>query len=372
MPFNHLIKRNVSNFPGWRTNRKIVVIESDDWGSIRMPSKNIFEKLEQNGLNLKGKDALRYNQNDTLATSSDLERLFEVLSCYKDKAGNNAVFTAVSVVANPDFKRIKESDFQEYFYEPFIETLKRYPGCDRSFVLWREGIDKKVFVPQMHGREHLNVTAWMRALRDGDKHTRLAFDKELWGFAPDQDKLPGANFLAAFFLSTPSELSYLKEVIKEGLDLFEKLFGYRAVYFVPPNGVFNNSLNNTLAENGIKFRSVEKIQYEPLGFGMNRRAFHYLGQKDKTGIKYITRNCIFEPSQSGKDWVDCCLNDIKTAFRWHKPAVISSHRVNYVGALNESNRDMGLRHLRILLHSILKIWPDSEFITTDNLGRLMN
>ena len=39
------LKRNLLNFRGWTTKRKIVVIESDDWGSIRMPSKNIFKKL---------------------------------------------------------------------------------------------------------------------------------------------------------------------------------------------------------------------------------------------------------------------------------------------------------------------------------------
>jgi len=33
--------RNVANIPGWRTDRKIVVIESDDWGAIRMPSKEV-------------------------------------------------------------------------------------------------------------------------------------------------------------------------------------------------------------------------------------------------------------------------------------------------------------------------------------------
>jgi hypothetical protein len=39
------IVRNLANLPGWCTNRKIVVIESDDWGSIRMPSLTIFENL---------------------------------------------------------------------------------------------------------------------------------------------------------------------------------------------------------------------------------------------------------------------------------------------------------------------------------------
>ena len=64
-------KKNLSNIPGWSTNRKIVVIESDDWGSIRMPSLETFEKLSSNGLNLSSGDALRYNKNDTLALTGE-------------------------------------------------------------------------------------------------------------------------------------------------------------------------------------------------------------------------------------------------------------------------------------------------------------
>ena len=35
------------NLPGWHTRRKLVVIESDDWGSIRMPSREVKQKLQQ-------------------------------------------------------------------------------------------------------------------------------------------------------------------------------------------------------------------------------------------------------------------------------------------------------------------------------------
>ena len=38
------IKKWLINIPGWRTNRHIVVIESDDWGSIRMPSCEVDEE----------------------------------------------------------------------------------------------------------------------------------------------------------------------------------------------------------------------------------------------------------------------------------------------------------------------------------------
>jgi hypothetical protein len=337
-----------------------------------MPSLDAFHRLEKAGLDIRSLDAERYNQNDSLGSGKDLELLFEVLSGVTDKNGNYAVFTPITIVANPDFEKIKQSDFKEYFYEPFTETLKKHPGCENAFKLWQEGINKKVFLPQMHGREHLNVSAWLSALQKGDQQTRLAFDEGLWGFVPDQQKLPGIDFQAAFLLSYPAELEYHKKVIKEGLDLFEKLFGYRATYFVPPNGPFNNSLNATLAENGIKFRSVAKIQRESLGHGKFKKSFHWLGQKEKHGITYISRNCFFEPNQLGKDWINACLGEMEVAFRMKKPAVISSHRVNFVGTLNPKNREEGLRQLKVLLSQILKKWPDAEFMTTEQLGELIH
>ena len=104
--------RNLSNLPGWRTNRKIIVFESDDWGSVRMPSLTAFQYLESKGLDLSGGDAYRYNQNDTLESSVDLEALFNVICPYKDQRNRPFVITAVSVVANPDFQKIKENNIK--------------------------------------------------------------------------------------------------------------------------------------------------------------------------------------------------------------------------------------------------------------------
>jgi hypothetical protein len=361
--------RNLSDLPGKRLKHRILVIESDDWGSIRMPSVESFKRLEKSGLDLRSADAERYNMNDTLASVHDLENLFEVLSNNVDSDGNPAIITPITIVANPDFYKIEKFNYKEYFYEPFTETLNRCTGCEQSFTFWKQGIESKLFAPQMHGREHLNVIAWMNALQAGDKHAKLAFKEGMWGFVPVD--YPKVDYQAAYLLSNPNEIEYQKKVITEGLKLFEKIFGYKASYFVPPNGPFSNNLNKTLAENGVKLRSTAKIQYEPLGFGKIRKVYHYLGQSDKSGIRYITRNGFFEPSQSGNDWIDSCLNDIKIAFRWHKPAIISSHRVNYIGSLNPSNRDNGLRQLNMLLHSVLKHWPDIAFMSTAELGNLL-
>ena len=59
------------------------------------------------------------------------------------------------------------------------------------------------------------------------------------------------------------------------------------------------------------------------------------------------------------------------AFCFHKPAVISSHRVNYIGALDVANRTRGLQQLRLLLSKILKTWPDVEFMSSVDLGELI-
>jgi hypothetical protein len=365
------LQRHLSNLPGWRTNRKIVVIESDDWGSIRMPSRKVFDTLSKAGLDLTSGDSLRYNLYDCLATTEDLSALFEVVSSVRDKNGNPCVFTPISLVANPDFEKIKASGFQEYIYEPFTETLKRYPGCERSFPLWQEGIEKGLFVPQFHGREHLNVSAWMRSLQAGHRDTRQAFDQGMWGFITLPEDKVNVSFQAAFDLENPSELSYQETIIREGLALFKTLFGYPAVFFVPPNGPFNRSLEKTAAENGIRYMAASKIQDEPLGNGQTRKSLHWLGRKNQHGQRYITRNCFFEPSQKGRDWVSSCLNEIRIAFRWRKPAIISSHRVNYIGAIDPKNRERGLKQMKTLLDQVVNTWPDVEFMTTAGLGEVL-
>src|SRR5690554_1354214 len=109
----------LKNLPGWRTDRHIVVIESDDWGSIRMSTKEAFETLKSKGVPV---ETNRYLKYDSLASQDDLSALFEVLYKAKDQHNRPAKLTAVSVVANPDFEAIAKDGFGSYHYEPFTKT----------------------------------------------------------------------------------------------------------------------------------------------------------------------------------------------------------------------------------------------------------
>ena len=104
-----LLKKNLINIPGTTTNKKIVVFESDDWGSIRMPSRSVYDSLQKQNLKPEIDPYLKY---DSLANAQDMEALFEVLQSVKDKNNNPAIITANAVMGNPDFERIKKDNFR--------------------------------------------------------------------------------------------------------------------------------------------------------------------------------------------------------------------------------------------------------------------
>lgn len=372
MQFFSRLKSNLINIPGWSTKRKIIVFESDDWGSIRMSSKANRDSLIRKGFDFSNQP---FNLYDALESNTDMEALFEVLMKHRDATGRPPVFTAVSLVANPDFDKIKASDFQQYHYEAFSETLKHYPDSEKVIDLYNQGISERLFVPIFHGREHLNTQRWLRALQSGNKAVLNTFDYGVTAvhIGPNNEFL--GDFQAAFDLDVPADVHYMKDVITEGLDLFEKLWGYKSSYFVATNGPFNNSLEKVLYEKGVKYVLGQRIQNEPLGNGKYKTHLHYLGLKNKYNQIYLTRNAMFEPAINSfglnMNSIDSCFKSIENSFRWKKPATICTHRINYVGRIEEKNRTENLALLDELLYLIIKRWPDVEFMTSTELGDII-
>jgi len=364
MNLKQRITHNLLNIPGWSTNRHIIVVESDDWGAIRMPSKSVYNKLVGVGYNFQNNP---YESNDSIATEDDLSALFDLLRKYKDINGNHPVVTANCVVANPDFKRIKTDCFAHYYNESIVDTMKRYKGCEHSFDLWREGREAGLFFQQCHGREHLNVARWMNVLQSGDEDNRLAFDLGMMGIPPKSNTKIGNVFQVAFDNSV-YENEPIENIIKESLSMFEGLFGYRSKTFIAPCYTWDPSLEKTLYENGVI--GIQGTVYQRIPGKKSVR--HWQGTKNTYGQVYTIRNCSFEPTlMPTTDCVSECLYRIECAFRWNKPAVISSHRINYIGSINESNRTRNLNLLNSLISTILKKWPDVEFLNSEQLVGLI-
>ena len=370
MSIRRIIGRNIINLSGWRTNRKIVVFESDDWGSIRMPSREVHEDLLKSGIRV---DKCPYSCFDSLEGRDDLTALFDVLLEFRDKNENHPVITANTVVANPDFERIKASDYREYYYESFAETYKRYSKQSNTFPLWKQGMEERVFYPQFHGREHVNVALWLKLLQDKNKTFNRAFKSGLWGLGPEVITTGKVNIQASFDAVDSKECFFHKAAIIEGLDLFENSFGFRSKSFIASNFVWDTSLNIVLAENGVNLIQGMKYQKLPYFVSAERTLLrHSTGKTNNLGQIYLVRNCEFEPTQRHNiDSVDSAMKDIANAFVWKTPAIISAHRLNFIGSIHSTNRDNNLVSLHKLLAGILKEWPDTEFMNSEQLGEIV-
>jgi hypothetical protein len=367
MNIRKTLAKNYVNFRGWSSSRKIVVIESDDWGSIRMPSKEVYEKMRAAGVQV---DNNYFTAYDCLESKDDLEVLFELLSSYIDINGNHPVITANAVVANPDFKRIQQTGKTEYHYELITDTYNRYPNHNGTFELWKnEGIKNRLLWPQFHGREHLNVKKWMKAINSEKENERLAFENEvLLGVGGGNNR--DYNYMAAFEYSNEAEQKEIEAITADGLNIFNKLFGFGSESFVASCSVRGDHLDTVLKQNGVLYHQCGQ-QFIPENGGL-KMINRYWGDQNRQGQLYWRRNVTFEPSRDSKtDIINNSLNEINVAFRWGKPAVINSHRVNFSGGIVKENRDNTIKLLKTLLDKIVSKWPDVEFMTSDQLGQYM-
>jgi hypothetical protein len=154
--------------------------------------------------------------------------------------------------------------------------------------------------------------------------------------------------------------------------VFENIFGFRARQFRAGGDVISPDLFAILKACGIEFMDETFYVKRYLGERKFRRSINYTGRTNRLGQKLLVRNCVFEPTDNPLfDALSNCLHMIDAAFKMKKPAIISSHRVNFVGAIDEKNRKEGLAKLDLLLREIVKRYPDVEFVNADQLGEII-
>ena len=359
------LKKHLTNLPGWRTNRKIIVFESDDWGMIRTSSKKALEYLSKKyPLNNCG-----YSRFDALERQSDLQGLLDVLASNSNSAEEDGQpkFTLNFVTNNPDFDKIEKSKFKEYHRESSFITYKEYENSLSVPYLMNEGIKNGLVLPQFHATEHININTWMKELQNNNKATREAFVIKIANLHKQTQSNCHKEHLDAFGYREEERFEKLEETVNAGLKEFESIFKFKSKTMIAPCYLWDKRLEKAAITMGIKAFQGGTVQKIPTHDGFRKKR-HFMGQKGSDNQRYFIRNCQFERvGNPNKDWVSSCLKDIEIAFKFNKPAIISSHRVNYIGRLNEANRTQGLRQLDQLLKEINKKWPDVQYLSTPEL-----
>jgi len=355
------------NLRGFHTKRKLLVIESDDWGSIRMPSREVFDQLRNMGDCPEGDPFL---SNDCLESEDDLGRLFDGLLSIRDGNGRCAVITANFATANPNFDRI---DYENgvYAYEPFYETYGRYYPGSNILKTIMYGIKQGCFLPQLHCREHMNVNRWMKALKDKKPDATRAFICQTIGVGESFGDDNVYGYMDAFNtdLTTHEELG---RILSDGVGIFKATFGYDSRTFVASCFVWDSKFEKLLFDQNICGIQTDAWQSVPVGRDGEyklRRKLRYTGQRNKFGQIYTVRNCSYEPSIVGNvdTSVDLCLEEINTAFKHDKPAIVNSHRLNYIDSINPGNATRNIEGLNKILTEVIQRYPDVEFVTSVEL-----
>lgn len=354
------------NFYGNRLNKKYVVFESDDWGSIRMASREAYNYFTQKGY---GVENCPFNRFDVLESKEDIEDLTEILTSVKDVNNNPAKFTLNYIVTNPDFIKIKNDDYLNYYYET---TLKTYQRLGRSGIISsiKNALNNQVFEMQFHGREHLNINNWLLALQMKDDLALKAFDFEMFSLHNNVISNCRTEYLEAFGAADTQSLQDYKIIVQDGINLFKSIWGNNPSSFIAPCYIWPSQLENILFDQGIKHIQTAFVQKSPQYEGKQhfKKIRHYQGEVNKIGQLYTVRNVLFEPSTDfSRDWISTAMRQIKVAFLLRKPAIISSHRLNYVGGLDQKNKARNLIMLRNLIKMIKKKYQEVNFITSSEL-----
>ncbi|HPE97812.1 MAG TPA: hypothetical protein PKX04_07635 [Chitinophagales bacterium] len=344
-----------------RHKRRILIIESDDWGTIRMPSSSVYQMLLSKGYPV---DKCPYNRNDSLETDADMLALIEVLRSAKDHTGRPAVITANWIAANPDFDRIRDSGFQEYFWEPSNSTLERHPDSRQVFALQKQALTERLFYPQFHGREHVHVAAWMKKLRAGDEAIRLAFNHRMISFNVNEVPSCESDIMDAYNAGDTNDLKFSEASVTEGLKLFQETWGFASTTAIPPCYFWHEAHEQVMYNNGVMGIQGIAVQKSPVvGKEKWKKKYHWTGQRNKNGQIYLRRNVFFEPSILGREGaVSSAFAGIARAFEKGHAAIISSHRLNYIGTINPENRTSNLKLLKELLQLVVSKFPEVEFM----------
>lgn len=363
-----ILADNLKNLRGWRTPRKMVAFAVDDYANVRVASTKARQRLIEAGLDLSS----QMDRYDALETRQDLEALFEVLGSVRDSQEQSAAFTAYSLSANPDFARIR-SHGEQYESESVPDTFARLAAeqpdaYEGAWDLWCDGVKCGLIRPQFHGREHLNVDLFEHKLRTGSHDLAVNIEHACLAGLSGDPAMPGVGFSHAFGLHDESALPRQHEVLADGLDRFERVWGFRSTSFTPPAMQLHPSLFDVAVNGGV--RAIDKpLRFSRVtGNGQRRRENNHSGRQRGQNHITVVRNVVFEPGKDmGFEPVSRALQQIGAAFRWRRPAIISSHRVNFCGHLDEANRSQSLDSLSRLLAGIIERWPEVEFVTVDRI-----
>lgn len=314
----------------------LILIESDDWG----PGGDFH--------------AIR------------LKTLLAAINQHRDSVNRPAILTADIVLSVPDMPKITAANDGSYHRK----TLESFPEI---YEAMQTGIKDGVFVPQLHGLEHLNGKAFARLSQLNEPRISQAkTTNDWWDWEALDPPLQGHYVDGSSLPTTPIPKTEATETINDATRTFEQLFGCPSASTVAPCYLWNDTIEQKWSQNQISI--IQTAGYRCTG--RNETGQYYqdkplirVGDKNNFGQIYLVRNIMYEPVD-GKNTTESAFQEALIAHRQALPLTISTHRYNYTRS--EEDFDSSLRGLNHLLQKITTTLPISRFLSSAELGQFLH
>lgn len=342
---------------------RAVVFESDDWGACEVAATpadaaivaDVWEELH----------GRRREVHATLETPGDLALLYDLLAAHPGADGLPAVFTAFVSVANPDFPAIRASGFERYADLAADEAVPHRWQRGDLVGAWREGIRRGVFAPEYHANlHHTSPVRWLERLRSsgpvGEAARRL-FDLEVYCQGEHLPEFEG--------LSLDEEFAWHET----GMARFERICGYRPAAAITSDAYPETETLwallgvRTICLKSCRVNSGQVVVYPTKPWNNQDPAVPIGACHPRLDVAYLTRNVFLESAGRPEQSARVAAEVIRARWAEGEPAVISTHRANYV-SLDPALAEDGRRELERLLAALAT--AGARFLTSAEVGDL--
>lgn len=326
----------------WR-RLKAVVLESDDWGLCAWVPDEQAHRVLAGEPAFRSVPGQRYGRS-TLEHAADVRALAATLLEFRGADGLPPVWQANTIVAAPDFAKL----------EPPLFRAGELPvtGLDAPPSRWRrpglveayhEAESRGVWRAELHGLHHLPEAAWLHALRRGEHDARDAAEHQSFVCA-------AVEASGEYDAAEPREVR--ARVLREAIRRFEELFGRAPASFCPPDYRFDDWLEAEAESLGLTLLQGKAEQGGGRWAALRRRWLGFAFPHRAGKRFYMPPRIAFEPRGSahaaGKVGADAAHRRVREAWAHGRPAVVSSHRLNYAH-LDPAWAEAGRAALRDLL-----------------------
>ena len=308
----------------------ILIIESDDWG---------FGPGEQ---------------------AERLRDIAALLARHRDDEGRPAVMTLGVVLAGPDTTRTRAEGGPGY-----VRLALDAPELQGVRSAMLDGRGHGVFALQLHGMEHFWPPALLEAARtDSSVHGWLTgpgvpptevLPSHLQSRWIDASRLPSKDLPASEALGATSEEA----------SAFKRIFGAAPEVVVPPTFVWTPDVEAGWFSAGVRVLVTPGRRYEGRdshGRPIRASGAIHNGERAASGLTYVVRDDYFEPALG--HGAARGLDALQAKTRLGRPALLETHRANFLGA----HAARSLEELDRLLAAAKAAFPALRFMSTAELA----